>query len=206
MPRSAMIQESELSLCARLVRALTHHIRGDLSVITNDLTYLSALVDPREVARARDRCTRVASTIAKLSALVGTVEKRLVPASDLLRLFGGQEADASLRSREVLVDMALASRVVSMLRKLTGPWERCHGSAENGCLLIRVARGPGSEEARRFVSCSACAADERGEEGVIEECLVDFIVRDHGWNMGISRHPYGFEFELRVPYREVSYG
>jgi hypothetical protein len=206
MPCSAMIQESELTLCARLVRAVTHHIRGDLSVITNDLTYLSALLDPDEVERARERCSHVAAIMAKVSLLGNAVEKRSLPASELLRLFGWTEATAFERARATVLDMSLVSRGVAILRDIVGPWERRESCFDDGHLFIRVSRGDLTGESKQFRSCSAFATCERREAEVIEGCLVDFIVRDHGWTIKIESYSGGFELDLRVPCKEVQDG
>ena len=47
--------DSELELCARILRSLAHRVRGDLSVITNELAYIATLVDSEEIKFSRAR-------------------------------------------------------------------------------------------------------------------------------------------------------
>lgn len=206
MSQSEIVHDTDFALCARLVRSLTHLIRGDLSVITNDLTYLGSLVEPHEVERAQARCARVATTLSKLSALVGPGDKLRRPLSALQPLFAGGAFDRVPERATIAVDLSLIGRAVTLLREMSGGWERCEGNADNGYISVQAARGTLTTPVERFQSGSDYAAAKLGEGGAIEGCLVDLILRDHGWLMEISVSPGGVVVEFRIPFQEDARG
>lgn len=62
-------QERIITSVGTLFRALSHLIRGDLSVISNDLTFLSTLVPEGEVERSKSRCASIISTLHSLQCV-----------------------------------------------------------------------------------------------------------------------------------------
>jgi hypothetical protein len=182
--------DSELELCARLLRALSHRIRGDLAVVTNDLVYLSSLVDPVELERPRARCETIASLLSPLGLL--TTTGRYEPTSMLsLSEILGLTLDRSVDpSRTVLLSTALLRQAVQLLRQLFGPWAGLVQEGEAAARAIAcILRFQGARSLRAgYSSVSQMAAAELGERFVVEACLVDVILRDHLWSVKFSCH------------------
>ncbi len=179
-----MVCESELELSARLFRALTHRIRGDLSVITNDLAYLSAVVDPSELERPRARCGQIATTLAALSALSKSSGQESIALREVLTLFNlPTEASHAL----VAVDKGLASEAVALTRALVGGWKSARMLVEQPEKIRVFLVGLGVDQLKQsYGSISAFASSELGEKSVVEGCVADIIFREHGWAIEIG--------------------
>ena len=201
-----IVHDTDFALYARLVRCLTHRIRGDLSVITNDLTYLGSLVEPHEVERAQARCARVATTLAKLSALVGPGDKVARPPAALQPLFAEGAFDWRLDRGTVVVNLPLVGHAMTLLKEMMCGWQRCEGSFDDGYIYVRAIRGSLATPVRRFRSGSDYAAAKLGEGGAIEGCIVDLILREHGWVMEIAESHGGVVPEFRIPVQEDALG
>lgn len=194
-------RDSELELSSRLLRALSHRIRGDLSVVTNDLVYLSSLVDPAELQRPRARCANIASSLTSLGSLTSSTKRersRCSQLADVLLL----KLDPSLDpGREVHVDRALLQDAVRLLRQLFGPWsgviqEGAAGIKDLEC-NIHFERTSMLQEA--YSSVGRLAAAELGERLVVEGCLIDLIFRDHSWLVRFFREGTSLVGTITIP-------
>jgi hypothetical protein len=201
-----MLHDTDFALCARLVRSLTHLIRGDLSVITNDLTYLGSLVEPQEVVRAQARCSRVATTLSKLSLLLGSENKVRRSPSEVQQLFGECASNPLCDYGSVVVDLSLIRRAISLLSEIVGGWERVECRLDEACVLVQTVQDVSTAPMQRFRSGSEYAAAKLGEGAVVEGCLIDLIFRDHGWILGIFVSPVGISTEIRIPLLEATCG
>lgn len=180
--------DSELELCARLLRALSHRIRGDLAVVTNDLVYLSSLVDPVELERPRVRCETIASLLSPLGLLSSTSPHQptsVLSLSEILGLTLDRSVDPS---RSVLLRAVLLRQAGQLLRQILGPWtgvvleENTVSRAISCNLRFQEARSL----RRSYSSVGRMAAAELGERFVVEACLIDLILRDHRWSVEFS--------------------
>jgi hypothetical protein len=99
-----------------LFRALSHLIRGDLSVISNDLSFLATLVPEGEVERAKNRCNSVISTLHSLQFLKDTHFKPVETSGHALfqHLFPGIQITTQ-DNRSIIVDTELTQGVLSLL-------------------------------------------------------------------------------------------
>ncbi len=179
-----MVCESELELSTRLFRALTHRIRGDLSVITNDLVYLSAVVDPSEVDRPRARCAQIATTLSALSALSKVSGKETLPLSEIAALC---DLPSESQHEYVAIDKNLIRDALALTRNLVGGWTHIRLLTESPGKVCMLIAGLGVPQLKQsYESVSSFASSELGEKSVVEGCVADIIFRDHGWRIEIG--------------------
>lgn len=109
-------QERIITSVGTLFRALSHLIRGDLSVISNDLSFLSTLVPEGEVERAKNRCASIISTLHSLQFLK---EAKFQPVETSVHaLFTGISSRIQMPyqdDRSVWIDPELTRSVISQL-------------------------------------------------------------------------------------------
>lgn len=199
-----MVCESELELSARLFRALTHRIRGDLSVITNDLAYLSAVVDSSELERPRARCAQIATTLSALSALSKLSGKESVALRDVLTLFN-LSIDTSHAA--VVLDKGLAIEALKLTSSLVGGWKSVRMRSEHTTKLQVLLEGLGVSQLKQsYSSISAFASSELGEKSVVEGCVADIIFREHGWvlEIGVVDGAATLQFDIPVVLSKAS--
>ncbi len=199
-----MVCESELELSARLFRALTHRIRGDLSVITNDLAFLSTLVDPSEVERPRARCGQIALTLSALSALSKLSGKDTLAVSDALALFSLPALTVPAERATVALDKNLMREALVLARTLVGDWsegrvEQRRDTADVQVLLVSPGESPLKQV---YGSMSAFASAELGERSVVEGCVADLIFREHGWRVEVSSEGSAHMLTVTIPLLE----
>lgn len=201
MERSRSDSESELQVCARLLRALAHRIRGDLSVITNDLAYIATIVDPGEVERARARCGRISAGLAHLGAISVTATKEVVPLSRALRAFGISETgDDSAGSVQVEIAQGLLEHCALLLRELVGEWDaswRGDRTRESSTLTVHIRATRDFSD--KYASLGSFAVAQLGERFVVEAGLIDLILRDHGWPVAVVCEDHRATIRLTIP-------
>lgn len=181
-----MVAETELELIARLVRTLTHRVRGDLSVITNDLVYLATLIDPSEIVRPRERCAQISRLMGIIAILTQRSPKRLIPRGDVPTLFGA----GALPQRDVVeIDFELVTHAGELMSQLLGGIQTAAAEPieDDGGLYVCLTGGAARQQRETYSSVSSFAVAELGESAVVEACIVDFIVRDHGWGLCIEQ-------------------
>jgi hypothetical protein len=181
-----VVAETELELVARLVRTLTHRVRGDLSVITNDLVYLSTLIDPREVVRPRERCAHISRLMGIVATVTQRSPKRAVPLGDIPALFGA----GKLSQRGfVEVDSELVTHVAELLSQLLGGIQTATAEPmkNDSGVCVCLSGGAKRQQQGAYSSASSFAAAEIGEGAIVEACIIDLIARDHGWAICVEQ-------------------
>lgn len=176
--------ESELQVCARMLRALAHRIRGDLSVITNDLAYIATMVDPAEVERSRARCNKISAGLAHIGTLGSCRDtKTALPFGQILKMFGiSQVGAAATADTTVEASQGLVELAVLLLRELIGEADcSCEDQGHAGGMVVVLKSPVMSEFSERYESLGAFAAAQLGERFIVEAGIVDLIFRDHGW-------------------------
>lgn len=179
--------ESELALFGRFSRAFTHILRGDLSVITNEISYLATKLPVGELDRATNRCSQMASTISKIAGLSGDLTLELIPYDEVARMFGAVSF-APRQGGGVYMDRVRGERLALMIRHLLGGTLESSldiATPDEGATIRLVALGPDAET-REYASWSAFAARERGERYVIEGVVADLLLRACAWGVHIS--------------------
>jgi two-component sensor histidine kinase len=181
---------SELDLCARLLRALAHRVRGDLSVITNDLAYIATLIDPAELERPRSRCAKIAQTLGALSALAGTERVESIDLATFAQRVGLKRAEGvSDRQAKFEVDTEAFSRSLTLLRELCGELsgEVILSEQESGGINCAISFNQPRAIKGTYQAMSDFAAAELGERFVVEGCLIDLIACDNRWSYEIKQ-------------------
>ena len=178
--------ESELAIFSRFSRAFSHVVRGDLSVITNEVSYLATSMPSEELARVRNRCSQIAATVSKIAGLRSEIATTPLGIDEAAGIFGARLRSST--SEMVSVDRVKVERLASIVRQMFAdadtPWI-AEWSSEYGLVLsIRVPKSPG--QIRRYASWSSFAAGELGERAVIDAVVADLIMRAHEWRLGIE--------------------
>ena len=178
--------ESELAIFSRFSRAFSHVVRGDLSVITNEVSYLATSMPSEELARVRNRCSQIAATVSKIAGLRSEIATTPLGLDEAARIFGARLSSST--SEMVSVDRVKVERLASIVRQMFAdadtPWI-AEWSSDHGLVLsIRIPKSPG--QIRRYASWSSFAAGELGERAVIDAVVADLIMRAHEWRLGIE--------------------
>ncbi|MEY4668789.1 MAG: hypothetical protein RL518_1488 [Pseudomonadota bacterium] len=177
--------ESEFTLFSRFSRVLSHVVRGDLSVITNEVSYLATTIPSEDLQRVRNRCSQIAATVSKIAGLKSEIAPSIVPAQDAARIFGARLRSASLD--QVSLDRVKIERLASIVRQMftevelvwTADWSPEYG------LTLSTKVPKSFPSTRRYASWSSYAAGELGERAVIDAVVADLIMRAHAWRLGI---------------------
>lgn len=182
------LEESEFELTSRLLRSLVHRVRGDLSVITNDLAYLGTHVDSSELERSRARCASIAHRFSILSALPASPGREHCSVSDVATIWSAPVPEGGLRGVGISVDVRAVRYAVKLIFELFGAWRSSiwiESDATSLCVCeLRFQRALTLQ--RSYGSFSALVAAELGESAVVEGCLIDLVLRDHGWSIVLS--------------------
>jgi len=192
--------ESELLIFSRFSRALVHVVRGDLSVITNEVSYLATQMPSEELGRVRNRCSQMAATISKIAGLHSELSLTVVGSEAIARSFGALVSSGDLGS--IAVDIIKLERLASSIRQMlpmvdTAWTARRNGS--QGLLLSLVVPGHAGQSVR-YVTWSKFASQELGERSVIDAVVADLIMRAHGWKLDIQSSPVGLHITLRMQF------
>jgi hypothetical protein len=184
---------SELQVCARILRALAHRIRGDLSVITNDLAYIATLVDPSETERARNRCSRISTELAKINLVGSGEELKVTTLGQALRPFGAVDKLCDrISAVEVRVAQATIEQAVALLREIFGTWKsRIDEYSARLQLTLQlnempqVRVGAGRAQRTEYSSIGDFAHEHLGERCAVEAGVIDLIFSRHGWSVAV---------------------
>lgn len=201
--------ETEFAVCARLLRALSHIVRGDLSVITNDLAYLSAVTSAEELERPRARCASAATTLGKVNVLTGSLSASGVSLAVILREFGAAPVAESVLIRG---DESKVAWIARALRGLLGEFVvRGVAPAPSERFIIECvatgavmnARPRDLASIQRYSSFGDYAARELGEREVVEASLIDLLFHGFAWGLHLMRDETGLTLRITVPREEV---
>ena len=178
--------ESELAIFSRFSTAFSHLARGDLSVITNEVSYLATTMPSEELGRVRNRCSQIAATVSKIAGLRGEMSPTPLGVDEVAAIFGARLGSSP--SETISLDRVKIERLASSIRQIFAdadtPWI-AEWSSENGLsLFLRIANSRG--QTRRYASWSSFAAGELGERSVIDAVVADLIMRAHDWRLGIE--------------------
>lgn len=191
--------ESEFTIFGRFSRAFSHVVRGDLSVITNEVSYLATQMPSEELGRVRNRCSQMAATISKIAGLQSDVATTPLGVDAAARIFGVALEGGG--DNVVSLDCVKIERLASIIRQMMppsdAPWM---AAAVDGSVLtlsrsIQDFQGRGS----RYASWSSFASKELGERSVIDAVVADLIMRAHGWRLAIESSPEGLRCSLFIP-------
>jgi hypothetical protein len=183
---------TDTNTLAALSRALIHVLRGDLSVITNDLAYLETLVPKGEVERAKARCVNIAQFVGKLSVLHNGTQSHTCDLDVLVQSALGRVTLDSERSEHVVhcdpqqmkfvfatVGALIASGSESSADR---PAMEVRGS---GCRMF-IASPSRSEGVGIYSTLWEFAMRACGERSIVDAALCDLILQAHRWRCEVS--------------------
>lgn len=200
MRQEHSLEESEITLFTRFSSAFSHVIRGDLSVITNEVSYLASLMPSRELERVSNRCSQIAGIVSKIAGLQSEEAPVFIDSGELERLFGVERSRVPC-SQTIRVDRVRVERFASILRDLMPGVQasiRYPSGAEPLAVILHnrhVPRCIGT-----YSSWSNFAARELGERSVIDAVVADLIIRAHGWRVVISSEKDRVIGEISIPF------
>lgn len=191
--------ESEFTIFGRFSRAFSHVVRGDLSVITNEVSYLATQMPSEELGRVRNRCSQMAAAISKIAGLQSDIATTRLGADAAAHIFGAalEGRGNDVVSLDCVKIERLASSIRQMLPPSDAPWM---ADVSDGCVLtlsrsIQDFQGIGS----RYASWSSFASKELGERSVIDAVVADLIMRAHGWRLALESSPQGLRCSVFIP-------
>jgi hypothetical protein len=191
--------ESEFTIFGRFSRAFSHVVRGDLSVITNEVSYLATQMPSEELGRVRNRCSQMAATISKIAGLQSDVATTPLGVDAAARIFGVALEGGG--DNVVSLDCVKIERLASIIRQMMPPSDAPWMAAGVDRSVLTLSRsiqdfqGIGS----RYASWSSFASKELGERSVIDAVVADLIMRAHGWRLAIESSPEGLRCSLFIP-------
>lgn len=193
--------DTELELSARLLRSLAHRLRGDLSVVTNDLVYLGSVVGPQEVERSRARCAGMAHVLACLSSLPSSSHRERYFVRDIAPMWGVSLANDCDGTVPVVIDPHVVRYIAKLLTELLGEWSGNisvqHTNAPHARCRMRFHEA--RSLSKHYFSAAHMTAEEFGERSVIEGCLIDILLRDHGWTASFGHDNETVVIDIDIP-------
>lgn len=203
MREGELLKETELELSARLLRALAHRMRGDLSVVTNDLAFLASLVGPGEVDRSRARCAAMVGVLSTIGSLPIPVLRAACTLKELVSPLRLAPADKAFSEIIVCADLNAVEYTSQLLRHLLGDWSGFVSCEESDLAVVCELRFQQSRDfLQSYGSVGRMAAAELGERFVVEGCLADLILRDHGWKITLSCSCSQVLIRIEIPLAE----
>lgn len=191
--------ENEFTIFGRFSRAFSHVVRGDLSVITNEVSYLATQMPSEELGRVRNRCAQMAATISKIAGLQSDVATTLLGASAVARIFGASLDGVG--DDVVALDCVKIERLASSIRQMFPASDAAWMAECSGKDVLTLSRsipnfqGAGS----RYASWSSFASKELGERSVIDAIVADLIMRAHGWRLALESSPQELRCTIVLP-------
>jgi hypothetical protein len=190
--------EQEPVIFTRFARSLTHLLRGDLSVISNELAYLSSVIDKRELLVSQKRCAAIAEVLSTVSSLGAALRKRPTALNQVADTFGV----ATHFSQECMLDCdctALA-RCVGALRQALGPWSATLATGQNGATELSIVAPAVKAPLHYHDSVSSFVFEQGADDvAVLMSAAVDMIIRGHGWSASCSAVGGQCEVLIKVP-------
>jgi hypothetical protein len=182
-------------------------VRGDLSVVTNDLCYLGTVISPDEVERPKMRCAHIGQVVGKLSILEGALEISPCTVEALLGHDVELREDGADEDRAILLlrcDIKRARFVLDTLASLVGCRGAAHSSrpdkaGQGPVCAISFVRARSAEAVASYPCFSEFAAQVWGERSVVDAALCDLIVKAHGWRSSAVVSETNVELEVDIP-------
>ncbi len=176
--------ETPLVLIERLVRALLHTVRGDLSLIQNELSALSSEHGEERLRGALSRCRSIAGQLGELTLAHAPPFHEVVRLSELLAETGGHGADTEWSLQG---DRTSLVAIFSLLPAVLGS-RRYAAVVEQDADAARVRMTLQHRSATRgaFRSFSSFVSAEVGERKVVQAALCDLLRQHFGYEVRVT--------------------
>ena len=183
--------ETPLVLIERLVRALLHTVRGDLSLIQNELSALSSEHGEERLRGALSRCRSIAAQLGQLTLAHAPPFQEAVGLSELLAETGGngEGTEWSLQG-----DRASLVAIFSLLPSVLG--SRGYAAVveqSSDAPRVRITLRHRSTTYGTFRSFSSFVSAEAGERGVVLAALCDLLRQHFGYEVRVVAHEEAVE-------------
>jgi hypothetical protein len=189
-----------------LSRALTHVIRGDLSVITNDLTYLAGLVPEGEVERAKARCANIAQFLGKLAVLQNGCALQQYDLVEFSKsCIASEVSDITPWSgRMVRCDLQQARFVFDVVANLivsqgTDDGLRAILNVDADACTVTYSKSHVDEPLGHYNTLSEFVSGARGERAVVDAALSDLVLQMHGWHGSATVTESAVKVSVAIP-------
>lgn len=177
------LNESPLAVVERLARALLHTVRGDLSLIQNELSYLSTVHGAGELRTAIARCRNIATQLSQLVPAKVPIEFQTVRLSEILAETGGQGPDDEW---SLIGDRNSFIAAFSLLPRLLGvSWYNVAEWREGKTPCIKMIIAHRGVIKGSFSSLSSYVSAEVGERGVVQAAVSDLVLQHLGYAMEV---------------------
>jgi hypothetical protein len=192
-----MNRDSE-ELFSRFLKASTHLIRGDLSVISSELSFLAGLVGEEQVALGRKRCAAVAHTLSMISSGCSTGVQEAISLEELADAFG---IACDIQGILVVCERGRLLHCIGELEQLLGAWsgDISFDGAVKINLSLATQQQADADADGEFNSISAYVAQSAGDGAVLRSVLVDLFLRSQGWAVRLLCSQGGLRLSLIVP-------
>lgn len=199
--------EREIELLERLSRTLLHTLRGDLSLLTSELSYLAGICGEGEVGSALSRCRSMAAKLAALEALrVPRVEGGIT----LDEILKALDASALTKTRDRDVPGSDLPAAFSFLPRCFSSVPRTYSFEHSGttiCFTMQFAIDEDTYPRPRGCTSLSRFLQGRFPDGVVLEGVVaDFILRAHGWSVKIHSEAGDVVCAFAGPHPKDCYG
>lgn len=175
--------ETELELFERFSRALLHVVRGDLSVIQNELAFISAVHGEEHVRSSLGRCRSVAGVLSNLSCARVPALVQSIPVTSVLP---GVGAGAALQEWTLRGERASLASALAALPELLGA--KVKGAiVASSALRIEIGHRPA--DVGSYNSLSSFVSAEVGELGVMKAVVADLLLRNLGYDVDVEATP-----------------
>jgi len=200
-------QELDIELIERLSRTLLHTLRGDLSVLQSELSYLSGLYAEKEVACALSRCRSIAAKLTTLEAFRAPTERNEGTSLDEI-LRGLDFEAASIQGAKDFRRSDLQTALSFLPRSLRRSPQSCTFERVSGdvhvTMRLAVENDPFGRPFRG-TSLSRFTQGRFSDVTVLEALVADFILRAHGWRVLLECTGHDISCTFQGPASRVSY-
>ena len=167
-------------------------MRGDLSVVLNDLAYFGTILPVSEIERSKARCANISQSLSALSSLKdGRVVVSDHSSEKLLALVHSvihdKESPLKLALHECysadLTALLTCFETISFLveqRLVTGANLEATANTEGRTLVISIHGDSTKLRRERYLSATEYASAELGETFVVQAVIVDLMLRAQG--------------------------
>jgi hypothetical protein len=192
--------KDEVTALPQLIKALVHTVRGDLSVVSNEIDYLSSELQGSQVALARKRCASIADTLSLISVACADGEIEQVSLEEIATRFG---FEAPACNKAIRCDRRKLQNVAMALKDLMGPWGGCFegGCGERVALQLLLERCPAVQGV--FLSCGAFSVRASGDKALLRGVFIDYLLSALGWSIRIECQASCGRITVNIPYDSI---
>lgn len=183
-------KECEIVLAERLASSLLHAVRGDLSVISNELSFVGSQYGEELVASSKNRCRSISARLALLGEVRSPSVRSLIPVRQLV---SGAPIEGENERISVRCDPHSITRVLHGVQVVAPAAPRnAFFMLDDTSFRLGWTVMQTMQRQQAYTSLSSFVRDEVGERPVLEAVIADLLVRSHGWQLMVVPERLGF--------------